>query len=335
MTNPGTQAKSHLLPGGRWHWHGDWATLPVPERGVRNQRTHGIAVLRDRRVVIFHQAIPSVLIYSPAGQLLERWGAYPGAHGLTCVERHGRELLWLTDEFLGLAELVDLSGNVLAKLEKPDLPIYREKTFCPTWVAEDSASGEPVRLWLADGYGSHLVHAYDGRGRYEFSLTGEEGAGRFDCPHSVAIDPRAGRRGALLVADRGNHRVQEFSRSGDYLGTWGGEYLDSPNGFDFRGGQCVLSELHGRVTVVDAGNSLVEFLGGQPNARHLPLWPNVDRSLVLPGLFNSPHAAAWGPDGEIYVVEWIKHGRVTRLEPATESDRVNTAHTNPTISIRE
>ncbi|MCX6963152.1 MAG: hypothetical protein NTZ08_12005, partial [Verrucomicrobia bacterium] len=52
----------------------------------------------------------------------------------------------------------------------------------------------------------------------------------------------------------------------------------------------------------------------QPNARHLPQWPNVDRAQVVPGLFNSPHGAAWGHDGEIYVVEWIKHGRVTHLD---------------------
>lgn len=303
------------LPGGRWHWREGWAALPVPERGVRNQRTHGVTVLANGCVVVFHQALPSVLIYSPAGELLEKWGAYPGAHGLTRVVRGGRELLWLTDEFLGVAELTDLSGHVLQRLEKPDHPVFRERTFCPTWVAEDSENGRPIRLWLADGYGSHLVHAYDGKGRYEFSLSGEEGAGRFDCPHSLAIDPRPGRQGALLVADRGNRRVQEFDRNGGFLGVWGADFLDSPNGFDFRDGQCVLSELHGRVTVVDAENKLLEFIGDQPNARHLPQWPNVDRSQVLPGLFNSPHGAAWGPDGEIYVVEWIKHGRVTRLDP--------------------
>jgi hypothetical protein len=298
----------------RWLWREEWANLPVPDRGVRNQRTHGVTVLKDGRIVIFHQALPSVLIYSPAGELLEKWGAYPGAHGLTRVERYGTELLWLTDEFLGVAELVDLSGQVLQRLEKPDHPVYREKTFCPTWVAEESENGKPVRLWLADGYGSHLVHAYDSQGRYEFSISGAEGAGVFDCPHGLAIDPRPGKNSALLVADRGNHRVQEFDRSGKFLGTWGGDFLDSPNGFDFRNGLCVLSELHGRVTIVDEGNALVEFIGEQPNARHLPQWPNVDRAQVVPRLFNSPHGAAWGHDGEIYVVEWIKHGRVTRLD---------------------
>ncbi len=176
--------------------------------------------------------------------------------------------------------------------------------------------GDARSRQTADGYGCHLVHAYNGEGCYEFSLSGEEGAGRFDCPHNVAIDPRPGHECALLVADRGNRRVQEFDRGGRFLRSWGSDFLDSPNGFDFRNGLCVISELHGRITIVDADNHLVETIGAQPNARFLPQWPNVDRSMIREGPFNSPHGAAWGHGGELYVVEWIKHGRVTRLDPA-------------------
>jgi hypothetical protein len=303
------------ISGRLWEWQDRWVEPPIPVRGGANQRTHGVTVLRDGRILIFHQAIPAVLIYSPEGRLLEKWGDYPGAHGLTHIFRGHQELLWLTDEILGVAELTDLSGRVLARLEKPNLPIYQEKPFVPTWVAEDSVNGKPVRLWLADGYGSHFVHAYDGDGRYEFSLTGEEGAGRFSCPHGIAIDPRPGHQSALLVADRGNRRVQEFDRNGKYLGTWGADFLHSPDGFNFRGEHCVMAELYGRITIVDGKNQLVDFLGEQKNARHLAQWPLVDRSLLFPGLFNSPHHAAWGPQGEIYVVEWIRYGRITKLVP--------------------
>ena len=305
---------SHETIEGRWFWDDAWVQLPVPERGVRNQRTHGVVVLDDGRVVVFHQALPSVLIYSKSGELMDRWGSYPGAHGMTRVVRNGQELLWLTDEFLGVAELVDLSGRVVQRLEKPGHPDYAGKTFAPTWVAELPREHGPKRIWLADGYGAHLVHAYNGAGAYEMTLNGEEGAGRFDCPHGIAIDPRPGKENRLLVADRGNRRVQEFDCSGTYLGSWGSDIFHSPNGFDFRGDLCVVSELFGRVTTLDGTNRLVEFIGEQANARHLPQWPNVDRSQVLPGLFNSPHHAAWGHGGDIYVVEWIKHGRVTRLD---------------------
>jgi len=302
--------------GRRWVWHEQWLDLPVPERGVRNLRTHGIDVLRDGRIVLFHQAVPGVLVYAPDGRLLSRFGTYPGAHGLTLVDRGGEELLWLTDEALGLVELVDLQGRVQQRLEKPAHPAYQEFTFAPTWVAEENVGGAPVRLWVADGYGSMLVHAYDGDGRYEFSIDGSEGAGKFIYPHGLAIDPRPGKNGRLLVADRANRRVQEFARNGTFLGSWGGDFLSHPNGFDFRGADCVISELFGRVTIVNGDNLPVDYVGDQPNARFLSGWPEVNREQMLqPGLFNSPHHAAWGADGEIFVVEWIKHGRVTKLVP--------------------
>ena len=311
----------HSTAGNPWTWHDRWIKPPVPEFGVRNQRTHGIGFLEDGRIVLFHQALPSLLILSPKGDLLARWGSYPGAHGLTIVRREGKEHLWLTDEFLGVAELVDLKGRVVRRLSKPDHPAYQNAPFVPTWVAEESEGGKPVRLWLSDGYGSHLVHAYDGEGNYQFSLDGTEGAGKFDCPHSVAIDPRPGKDQRVLVADRGNHRVQEFDRDGRFLGSWGQDFFHSPNGFDFRDGRVAVSELFGCVSLLDENNQLVERLGNQANARHLPGWPLVDPAhCLVPGLFNSPHHAAWEPGGSLVAVEWIKHGRVTRLTPGTASN---------------
>jgi len=83
--------------------------------------------------------------------------------------------------------------------------------------------------------------------------------------------------------------------------------------FAFCGDLCAIPELFGRVTVVDGGNNLVEHIGNQPNARHLRDWPNVVDDLLLPGLFNSPHAAVWSRDGSLFVVEWIRGGRISKL----------------------
>lgn len=278
-------------------------------------RTHGICELRDGRVVVFHQAVPAVLIYSPRGELLNRWGTYPGAHGLTLIERAGEEFLWLTDEALGVAELVTLDGAVLQRLDRPPHPAYAYAPMSPTWVAEEQLDGRPVRIWLADGYGAGLVHAYDGEGRYEFTLDGTSGAGLFSCPHGIAVDPRPDKGSRLLVADRGNKRVQEFSSDGCFLRAWGEDFLHSPDMFAFRGDLCAIPELFGRVTVVDGGNNLVEHIGDQPNARHLRDWPNVADDLLRPGLFNSPHAAVWSRDGSLFVVEWIRYGRIAKLSP--------------------
>lgn len=299
-----------------WDWQENFLEVPIPIRGGRNGRTHAIDGLRDGRIVLFHQSVPGVLLYMADGRLERRFGAYPGAHGLTVVERSGEEMLWLTDEILGTVELVDLRGKVLQKIDPPDHPAYLHTGFSPTWVAEESRAGRPLRIWVADGYGAGLVHAYDGEGQHEFSLDGSQGAGLFDCPHGLSIDPRPGKNARLLVADRGNRRVQEFDRDGKFLGTWGSGFFQHPNGFDFYQERMLVSELFGRVMVLDGNNQTMEIIGEQTHARDLPGWPDVNRAeLLKPGFFNSPHHACWGPEGEIYVVEWIKGGRVTRLIP--------------------
>lgn len=38
-------------------------------------------------------------------------------------------------------------------------------------------------------------------------------------PHSVSIDPRPGKIHRVLIADRGNHRLQEFDRDGRFPGS--------------------------------------------------------------------------------------------------------------------
>jgi hypothetical protein len=78
----------------------------------------------------------------------------------------------------------------------------------------------------------------------------------------------------------------------------------------------VVSELFGRIMVLEGNNQPLKIIGEQPHARDLPGWPDVNRAEFLnPGFLNSPHHASGGPNGEIYVVECIKGGRITRLTP--------------------
>src|SRR5437868_359136 len=79
-------------------------------------------------------------------------------------------------------------------------------------VAAVAESGD---VWVADGYGRHLVRRFDARGRHVQTLTGEEGVGRFDCPHGVALDRRRGEP-ELYVSDRANARIQVYDVEGRF-----------------------------------------------------------------------------------------------------------------------
>ena len=59
----------------------------------------------------------------------------------------------------------------------PDHPVYEAGgAFLPTGVAVDDRG-----LWIADGYGSNLVHLVGHDGERLVTLDG------FDCPHGVVV----------------------------------------------------------------------------------------------------------------------------------------------------
>lgn len=295
-------------------WNSRWGDLPDVPVDSASGRTHGVAIASGGRTVVFRQADPAVLIFDAEGNLLDAWGdRFTGAHGLTLVEEEGEEYLWLTDEDSGEVVKTTLTGETVLSLQCPNLPAYRAGTYSPTWVAvAERRRGGNGDVWVADGYGSNYVHRYDSRGRYLSSLSGEEGAGAFDCPHSVWIDFRSDEPD-LFVADRGNRRLQVFDLDGRFKRTVGEGLLEYPCfGMAYEDGFLV-PELCARLTLLDSRGQLVGHLGANEVACTLPGWPDLPREHIRNGQFNSPHSAAADAEGNIYVVEWVLGGRLTQL----------------------
>ena len=303
---------------GNYRWTENWITIPDSPQGRINGRTHGIAVLKNGEIVVFHQADPAVLFYSPEGKLLRSWGHFPGAHGLTLTEENGVEFLWLTDETLHQAVKCTLDGTVVLSLPRPAHPAYEKGGYVPTWVAvAEERRGGNGDIWLADGYGSSLVHRFDSQGRHLGTLDGTEGAGRFNCPHGLALDTR-GALPEFYIADRGNRRFQIYAPDGRYLRTFGSDFFNSPDISVRLGNHLLVPELIAGLTILDRNDRPVATLGFQAQADKNEGWPN-NRAWIEEGRFNSPHSAAADTQGNIYVVEWITGGRVTKLERIIET----------------
>jgi hypothetical protein len=307
----------HIEAGANsWEWIEDWAIIPDTPSGRENGRTHGVAGASSGDIVVFAQAEPSVLIYDKSGRLKSSWGAYLGAHGLTLVHEDGRDYLWLTDQFTAEVVKATLDGEIVQRIERPDLPIYAEGGYSPTWVAvNEERFGGNGDIWVADGYGSSLVHRYDRDGVYISTLSGREGAGEFNCPHGIAIDTRTGEP-ELYIADRGNKRIQVYDTQGRYKRVFGEDFLTSPCAFVAVGDLLYVPELRARMTVLDGSDRPVAVIGDNEAVSDIPGWPNHPKRMIEPGKFNSPHGVGADIDGNVYVVEWIVGGRVIKLAVA-------------------
>lgn len=311
-----------------YQWLENWARIPDSDSGRANGRTHGVCVAADGRVIVFHQADNGLVTYDPDGRLMSAVGGtrWHGAHGMTLVTEGKTQYLWLVDQASCEIAKVTLDGETVQTLKRADHPAYfgdKKKNYCPTWAAQNPLNGD---IWVGDGYGSSLVHRYTRGGDYIATIDGASGAaGAFREPHGVNFRIGKGGGAELWVTDRANHRIQVFDGNGNYLRS--SLTCHSPCCFDFLGDQVIVPELFTGIKVIDAESlALVvevgasEEVGPRPDGAWWPPvapagWPNLAGTPhVHAGAFNSPHGGCFAPNGDIYVVEWIVGGRITKLK---------------------
>ena len=298
-----------------FEWIDNWASIPDTPEGRVDGRTHGIVVTRDGRVVVFHVGNPAVLIFDADGTLLESWGnRFPGAHGLTLVEEAGTEYLWLTDYKTGEVVKTTLQGETVLSLPFPDLKGYDDPKYAPTWVTVfEKRFGGTGDVWVADGYGAGFVHRYDSSGTYLSSINGVTGGGRFRHPHGIYIDTRKNEP-ELYIADRMNRRIQVYDVEGKFKRLVSDAADTSACAFIPDGEFTLIPEApyRARLTILDPDDRTVAVIGEHDDVCGRPGFPN-DPSLAEPGMFVTPHSVATDGARNIYVVEWVTGGRITKL----------------------
>jgi hypothetical protein len=313
----------------------DWGTLPA---SIRWGNTHGVVEDAQRQIYVHHtvhatsDSADTIVVFDRDGRFVRSWGReFKGvAHGLQ-LRREGRdEFLYLTvnaanpraasrPEMQAVVVKATLRGEIVWKIQgPPDVAVYTDpnpdgtaKRYNPTNLAI-APNGD---IYVGDGYGSYYVNHYNSRGEYLRTFGGKgAAAGQLNEPHGIWVDTR-GASPLLVVADRRNNRLQRFTLDGSHVDFIGGFRL--PCHFDERQGLVVVPDLHGRVTLMDRANALVAHLGDS----NAPEWNNPLRTLprdrFIPGQFICPHGACFDADGNIFVVEWVEVGRVTKLRKVT------------------
>ena len=308
----------------------DWGQLPAR---IAWGNTHGVVEDSQGNIYVHHTvhatsaSADTIVVFDRHGRFVRSWGPeFRGvAHGLHIRTEGSDEFLYLTvnatnprlspqPAMQAVVLKTTLKGEVVWKIQgPPDVDAYRPgadgtpRPYNPTNVAI-APSGD---VYVGDGYGSYYVNQYDHSAQYIRTFGGKGvDAGQLAEPHGIWVDTRAANP-VLVVADRRNNRLQRFTLDGKHVDFVQGFRL--PCHFHEHAGMVVIPDLQGRVTLIDGANQVVEHLGdSNPSNWNNPL-RREPRERFVPGQFICPHGACFDHEGNIFVVEWVEVGRVTKL----------------------
>ncbi|MCC7343104.1 MAG: hypothetical protein IT170_18620 [Bryobacterales bacterium] len=296
----------------------DWGELPA---NIRYGNTHGVCQDSQGHIYVHHtvndasESHDTMVVFDDKGKFVKSWGKEfkGGAHGLHIRKEGGTEFLYLCDTRRGIVVKTTLDGEEVFALGYPK----ESDAYKP------DADGKPVKysptnlaiapngdIYVGDGYGSSYINQYNSKGEFirTFGGKGSE-PGKLNCPHGLMVDTR-GPEPLLLVADRTNKRLQYLTLTGQHMRFETGVNL--PCHFDERQGMLVIPDLGARVTLMDRNNRVLTHLGDDSSSNWSEL-RKQSRDQFIPGKFICPHGACFDRDGNIFVVEWVEVGRVTKL----------------------
>jgi sugar lactone lactonase YvrE len=227
-----------------------------------NGRPSGLSLDNGGNLLVSDTHYFRVLTYSPAGELLAdrtlggQCGGGPGQFNFVtdCVQ--------------------DSAGNYfVAEYGEYDRiqKFSPDRRFLLQWGSHGHELGQFLRpqkmaidkddlIWVTDAC-NHRVQVFDARGSRarlvrHWGVHGKA-PGQLSYPYDILLDPAAVAcrpDGCVYLCEFGNHRVQKFSREGEFLGLWGENgrrdgQLDQPWGIarDSRGRMFVLDTYNHRV----------------------------------------------------------------------------------------
>jgi hypothetical protein len=306
----------------------NWGDLPSH---IRYGNTHGVCEDSNGHIYIHHtvhassQSADTIVVFDSKGKFVRSFGPQykDGAHGLHLRKEGHSEFLYICDQVHSIVTKRTLTGEEVWTLGYPNEAAPYERTvskpglaYRPTNVAIAS-NGD---IYVADGYGSNYVNQYDQNAKYIRSFGGNgtdsKEPGSLSTPHGLMVDNRSN-PATLLVADRANNRIQRFTLDGKHIEFISG--TNRPCHFHERGGVVVVPDLANRATLLGPDNKVLTHLcdSEYSDEQRGKIRLTETRANFEPGKFVCPHGAIFDHTGNIFVVEYVVIGRVTKLRKLT------------------
>ena len=308
--------KAIVLGKGEFQYTVEHGWGKLPEGHAYGGATHGVAVDKAGLIYITHQGRPgSIFVFELNGKFVKSMGkVHAGSgHGIDIRVEDGTEYIYLSPSNARMSfTKMTMDGEVVWQKGQKLLGELSGKypgRYRPTNASFSPDGG----YFLGDGYGSGYIHQFDKKDRYVRTLGGGGTAdGKFRTPHGQWLDARDGTP-KLAVCDRANKRLQWFDMNGKHLRTQGGFLF--PADIDIQGDIMMVPDLHARITLLDKNNKVITHLGDneQWRAKALSAGFRGKRAQWQDGRFIHPHDACFDKAGNIFIVEWVIGGRVTKL----------------------
>lgn len=313
-SSEGRSCQRILTGNGEWTFEvaPDWGSLPA---GANFGGTHG-AIAQDNagNIYVSTQSATGILVYTPAGQLIKTIAPeFPEVHSLVHAEENGIEYFYATVQKGTASEnwlfvKMKIDGTPVLKITAPPEAGFRTPN---EWRLTTALPVPDGSIYIANGYGDSRIFRFDRNGTYRQAYSGKGSEpGLLNCSHGLALDTRYDQP-LILVCDRENRRLCHFDLDGKYVGTIT-KHLRRPCQVSFHGDYAVVSELEGRVAILDRDNVPVAFLGDNPNKLQ---WANYDLAptSIASAVFSAAHGCFVDRQRNIYVSDWNRTGRVNKL----------------------
>src|SRR5690242_7032820 len=300
----------------------DWGELP---HNIKYGNTHGVCEDSQGNIYVHHtvhatsDSLDTMVVFDSEGKFVQSWGRQfkGGAHGLSIRKEGSEEFLYLCDYQHGIVTKRTLKGEEVFTLGYPaESAAYKPKdqNTTPAYRPTNVAIAPNGDIYVGDGYGSSFINQYNQKAEFIRTFGGlGKSDDQLDCPHGLWIDTRA-EAPVLVVTDRGNSRLQRFTLEGRHIDSISGT-SKMPCFLHERNGEVVIADLLSKVTILDRKNNVVASLGeGEYTNKDWSAVRNQAPGTFVPGRFVCPHGACFDHDGNIFVVEWVEQGRVTKLK---------------------
>lgn len=275
--------------------------------------THGGVVIDKAGNIYTSTNNLGVAVFSPEGKLLRRFADkdYTAIHDMKIREEPEGEFIYAARN--NNAEGIKfnaIDGAIVLRLPFPQESGLKLTKFNPTAITV-APNGD---IFLSDGYASNHIFKFDKTGKYlmHFGKKGNE-LKEFNTAHGMALDTRYDPP-RLLICDR-NHlpkgRLLHYDLEGNFIEEviTG---LGMPTSAAVQGDYVAVPDLHGRLVILNKTNTIMAVLGHNPDPAKGANF-GIPQDQWVEGVFSGTHGSYWDKDGNLYVQDWNKDGRIMKL----------------------